>query len=168
MQLKTPGSLLGSVLWSKTIDLSITAQQCHIHSVFCLLKSHKPKRDYDRSLVLSWREAAVTVSCSDLTLLRLLWLNFRPNPVCYQCSGSMSGCLLSGSGVSKNRVFFFSFSCLEEEQGSEVEWVLQPYLPGCPSLSLSLCLYTLCQDPINSHSSRGETRRSAATLKEQG
>lgn len=143
-------------------------QRCHIHSVlFFLLKSHKSKQDYDRSLVLCWREAPVTVSCSDLTLLRLLWLNFRPNPVCYQCSGTMSGCLLSGSGVSKTLFFFFS-SCLEQEEGNKVEWALQLYLPGCLSLPLSLCLYTVCQDPINSHSSRGERRRSAATLKQPG
>lgn len=137
--------------------------------IFFLVKSHKSKQDYDRSLVLCWREAAVTVSCSDLTLLKLLWLNFRPNPVCYQCSGTMSGCLLSGSGVSKNRVFFFIlffFRVWSKRRG--VEWALQLYLPGCLSLSLSLCLYTVCQDPINSHSSRGERRRSAATLEELG
>ena len=47
-----------------------------------------------------------------------------------------------------------------------MEWALQLYLPGCLSLSLSLCLYTVCQDPINSHSSRGERRRSSAILEE--
>lgn len=110
---------------------------------FFFLKSHKSKRDYDRSLVLCWREAAVTVSCSDLTLLRLLWLNFRPNPVCYQCSGTMSGCLLSGSGVSKNRFFFFSV--WSNRRG--VEWSGHcSYICLAASLSLSpyLCVCTLC------------------------
>lgn len=49
-----------------------------------------------------------------------------------------------------------------------MEWTLQPNLPACLSLSLSLCLYTVCQDPINSHSNRGERRRSAATRKKPG
>lgn len=147
----------------------------HTLTFLSLLKSHKSKQDYDRSLVLCWREAAVTVSSSDLTLLRLLWLNFRPNPVCYQCSGTMSGCLLSGSRVAKNRrkkQFFFypTPPSLEQEEGIGVEWALQLYscLAASLSLSLSLCLYTVCQDPINSHSSRGERRRSAATLEEPG
>lgn len=163
-----PESLFAIILWytsSKTIDLRITVQGCHIHSVlFLFLKSHKSKQDYDRWLVLCWRESAVTVSCSDLTLLRLLWLNFRPNPVCYQCSGTMSGCLHSRSGVSENSFFFLRV--WSKRRG--VEWALQLYLPGCLSLPLSLCLYTVCQDPINSHSSRGERRRSAATLEEPG
>lgn len=158
------------------VKLLISESQCRdvtstqFFIFFLFLKSHKSKQDYDRSLVLCWRGAAVTVSCSDLTLLRLFWLNFRLNPVCYQCSGTMSGCLLGGSGVSMNRIFFFFFFFMSGARGGEWSGVgtaaISAWLPL--SLSLSLCLYTVCQDPINSHSSRGERRRSAATLKELG
>lgn len=139
-----PESLFAIILWytsSKTIDLRITVQGCHIHSVlFLFLKSHKSKQDYDRWLVLCWRESAVTVSCSDLTLLRLLWLNFRPNPVCYQCSGTMSGCLHSRSGVSENSFFFFSMS---GARGGEWSGHCS-YICLAASLSPYLCVCTLC------------------------
>lgn len=150
MLLERPKSVLAIILLfsshthikekKKTIDLRITEQGCHFF-FFPLLKTRKSKTDFDRSLVLCWREAAVTVSCSDLTLLRLLWLNFRPNPVCYQCSGTMSGCLLSGSGVSKNRVVFFFFLRLEQEEGSGVGTAaISAWLP----LSLLISVFVHC------------------------
>lgn len=122
----------------------------HTLTFLSLLKSHKSKQDYDRSLVLCWREAAVTVSSSDLTLLRLLWLNFRPNPVCYQCSGTMSGCLLSGSRVAKNRrkkQFFFTPPPQVWSKRRGLEWSghcssIAAWLPL--SLSPYLCVCTLC------------------------
>lgn len=82
----------------------------------------------------------------------MLRLNFKPNPARDESSFAIFECLLRGSGVLKISPQYWSGQC--------------SYLPSCFSLFLSLCLCTVCQDPINSHSSRGERRRSAATLEE--